>query len=302
MPITKEITEELHSIRDFMRWAMTQFYQAEVHFGHGTDNAWDEAAILLAHTLHLPPTVNQEVLDAHLTKEEKYKIIELIERRIYERIPAAYLTHEAWFTELPFYVDNRVLIPRSSLGELILKQFEPWVRPASVKRILDLGTGSGCIAIACALAFPEATVDATDISQDALDVAKLNVEKHKVSDQVKLIKSDVFASLSDKIYDIIISNPPYVASAEIDGLPAEYAHEPKMALAAGKEGLDIVTRILRTAKNHLSNDGILIVEVGNSENAVIERFPHLPFTWIEFEKGEGGVFLITKEQLTNEIF
>jgi len=302
MTITKEITAELHSIRDFMRWAMTQFYQAEVYFGHGTDNAWDEAAILLSHVLHLPPTVDKEVLDARLTKEEKYKIIELIERRIYERIPAAYLTHEAWFAELPFYVDNRVLIPRSSLGELIIKQFEPWIKPENIKNILDLGTGSGCIAIACALAFPEATVDAADVSQDALDVAKLNVEKHKVSDQVKLIKSDIFASLNDKIYDIIISNPPYVASAEIEELPAEYAHEPKIALAAGKEGLDIITRILHTAKKHLSNDGVLIVEVGNSENAVIERFPHLPFTWIEFEKGEGGVFLITKEQLTNEIF
>lgn len=297
MKIKTDTLKELLTIRDYVRYAVTEFTKANLHYGHGTDNPWDEATWLISHVLHLSPIIENNLLDARLTHDEKLAIIELLQKRIKTRKPVAYLTKQAWFADLPFYVDERVLIPRSSISELIEKHFAPWVEFSQVKRILDIGTGSGCIAIACALAFPEVQVDAVDVSDSALKVAHMNVAKHNVADQVKLIKSDVFASIKNEIYDIIVSNPPYVAKAEMHGLPAEYSHEPKLALEAGITGLNVVVKILKDAAKHLSPHGALIVEVGNSDIALQKQFPHLPFTWLEFEKGEGGVFLLTADEL-----
>lgn len=288
---------ELQTIRDYIRFATTQFNAAGLYFGHGTDNAWDEACALVLHTLHLPHTIHSTVLDARLVQDERTALTQMIEKRVTQRIPLAYLTHEAWFGNLSFFVDERVLIPRSPIAELIENHFEPWIESDNVQTILDLCTGSGCIAVACAKAFPYAEVDASDISQDALAVAKTNVLRHLVDDQVHLYESDLFNSIPQKKYDIIVSNPPYVSEEEMDELPAEYRHEPRLGLAAGDDGLDIVTRIVHDAANYLQPHGILIVEVGNSELALAEKYPEVPFTWLEFERGDGGVFLLTAEQV-----
>lgn len=288
---------ELRTIRDFLRYATSRFNQAGLYFGHGTDNAWDEAAALVLHTLHLPHDINPMVMDAHLVEEERVKLIELIRLRVDKRVPLAYLTNEAWFAGLTFYVDDRVLVPRSPIAELIDKQFQPWVRTEHIHNVLDLCTGSGCIAIAIAKAFPEVEVDASDISDDALAVAKINVLRHGAEDQVHLYKSDLFSGLPKKQYDLIVSNPPYVSQEEMTDLPQEYKHEPKLGLAAGQQGLDLATRILDEAVNYLSPNGVLIVEVGNSEYALADCYPETPFMWLEFEHGGGGVFLLTAEQL-----
>lgn len=295
--INAEAANELSTIRDMLRWTVSRFNEAKLFYGHGTDNAWDEAVVLVLHALHLPPNIDPKIIDARLTKNERDTIIELITERIQKKIPAAYLIHQAWFAGLPFYVDERVLIPRSPIAELIEHHFSPWIAYENVHHILDLCTGSGCIAIACALAFPEAKVDATDISTEALAVAKTNLDRHQTHKQVRLIQSDLFTKLTNKKYDIIVTNPPYVSTEEMQSLPAEYHHEPSLGLAAGKDGLDIVTIILREAKKHLEPHGILIVEVGNSEQALREQFSKTPFTWLEFERGDGGVFLLTAEQL-----
>ncbi len=300
MPLDNNLDEaviELVTLRDMLRLAVSHFYAANLYFGHGTENAWDEAVALVLHVLHLPPDINPQVLDARLTLSERRKVARLITRRVKERIPSAYLTHEAWFAGLPFYVDQRVLIPRSPVAELIEQNFSPWIAVDTVSRVLDLCTGSGCIAIACALAFPHVEVDAVDISEDALTVAKINVERHQVTEQVHLLQSDLFGALKNKKYDIIISNPPYVSTQEMAELPAEYHHEPALGLAAGSEGLDVVTRILKEARAHLTENGLLVVEVGNSEPALVNRYPEVPFTWLEFQRGGGGVFLLTYEQL-----
>jgi ribosomal protein L3 glutamine methyltransferase len=291
--------KELVTIRDYIRFATSRFNENGLFFGHGTDNAWDEAAALVFHTLFLPHTVDTTVLDAHLTQEEQKKLTDLIDLRISKRIPVPYLTHEAWFSGLSFYVDERVLIPRSPIAELIQQQFLPWVEPADVHSVLDLCTGSGCIAIALAKAFPHATIDASDISADALAVAKINVLRHNMEDQVHLYQSDLFSSLPAKKYDLIVSNPPYVDAEDMASLPAEYLHEPKTGLAAGNDGLDFATYIIKQAANYLSPQGVLVVEVGNSEVALAEKFPNIPFTWLEFENGGGGVFLLTAEQIDN---
>jgi len=288
---------ELQTIRDFLRYATTRFNQAGLYFGHGTDNAWDEAAALILHTLHLPHDVSHQVLDARLISEEKSQITDLITKRVEKRIPIAYLIKEAWFSGLSFYVDERVLIPRSPIAELIEQHFQPWVKPERIHQILDLCTGSGCIAIALAHAFPDAQVDASDISDDALTVAKINLLRHSVEDQIHLHKADLFNGLPEKKYDLIVSNPPYVSSEEMDELPQEYRHEPALGLAAGTQGLDIVKRILMDAVNYIAPRGTLIVEVGNSEYALMDVYPDTPFTWLEFERGGGGVFLLTAEQL-----
>lgn len=288
---------ELKTILDFVRFATSEFNKAGIYYGHGTDNAWDEAITLVLRTLHLPHDIHPMIYDANLTAEEKEKLLELIDKRITKRIPVAYLIHEAYLAGLSFYVDERVLIPRSPIAELIENNFEPWIMYDDVHTILDLCTGSGCLAIACAKAFPNAQVDASDISTDALTVAKTNVLRHEVEDQVTLYQSDLFVAIPAKKYDIIISNPPYVSAQEMSDLPSEYRHEPSLGLAAGIEGLDIAERILSEAREFLAPNGILIVEVGNSEDALAERFSNVPFTWLEFQRGGGGVFLLTAEQV-----
>ena len=288
---------ELLTIRDFLRWTTSRFNEAGLYYGHGTDNAWDEATALLLHTLFLPHHPSGDILDARLTTPEKNQLITLIQRRIQERIPLPYLTHEAWFAGLGFYVDERVLIPRSSMAELIENQFQPWIDPETIHHILDLCTGSGCIAVAAANYFPDAEIDATDISEEALTVAKKNILRHHLEQQINLHQADLFNGLPQKKYDVIISNPPYVNNEEMAALPKEYHHEPALGLKAGEDGLNIVFQILKNATPYLSPQGILIVEVGNSESALIEKFPHIPFTWIEFQRGEDGVFLLTHKEL-----
>lgn len=288
---------ELKTIRDFVRYATSAFNEAVLYYGHGTDNAWDEAFALILHTLHLPHNFDHAILDANLISAEKEKLFTLINERITRRIPVAYLTHEAWFAGLSFYVDERVLIPRSPIAELIERHFMPWINPERVYNILDLGTGSGCIAIACAKVFPEATIDASDISTDALAVAKINVLRHQVEQQINLIESNLFDQLPKKKYDIIVSNPPYVSEQEMLELPAEYGHEPKIGLVAEQQGLEFALLILQKAHHYLAPQGILVVEVGNSENALVQHFPDIPFTWLSFERGGGGVFLLTAEQI-----
>jgi ribosomal protein L3 glutamine methyltransferase len=271
--------------------------RAGVFFGHGTDNAFDESAALVFHALGLAHELGDKVYSKRVSKEAQRKADALIARRIDERVPAAYLLGETWFAGLPFHVDSRVLIPRSPIAELIERQFAPWIELRRVRRILDIGTGSGCIAIACARAFPRARVDAVDISEEALAVARINGRRHRLGRRLRLLQSDHFAALGDETYDIIVTNPPYVGDRELRSLPAEYRHEPRIALAAGRAGLDSVQVILREAGRHLKPRGLLVVEVGNTEVAVRRAFRQLPFTWLDFERGGGGVFLLTAEQL-----
>ena len=298
---TETVQHTLHTIRDYIRWGASRMNEAGIYFGHGTDNAIDEAAALVLHALHLPPDLHENYLQAALTNSEKAAVLALLQRRIQERKPAAYLTHKAWFMGLPFYVDERVLVPRSPLAELIHSRFQPWLSESdAVERVLDLCTGSGCIGIACAYAFPEADVTLSDISADALAVAQRNIDEHNLAERVQAIESDLFAALGTERFDIIISNPPYVSEDEMQALATEYHHEPRLGLAAGEQGLDCVIRILQQALDHLNPQGLLIVEVGNSQYALSEAFPELPFTWLAFEHGGDGVFLLSAEQLAQQ--
>ncbi len=291
-----QVCQELVTIRDYIRWGYSLFNGAQLYYGHGTDNSWDEAVHLVLSALHLPPDVSPDLMNAILTTVERRNLCELITRRINERVPAPYLTHEAWFAGLPFYVDKRVIIPRSPIAELIEKGFSPWLDNNDIHDILDLCTGSGCIAVACALEFPDSKVDAVDISQDALAVAQINVKKHHVQSQVNLIQSDLFDKLEGP-YDLIVSNPPYVSSDEYETLPQEFRHEPQIALKAPELGLEVVTRILRNAAKFLRPKGLLVVEVGNSQDALLNKYPQLPYVWLDFERGGEGIFLLTTEDL-----
>lgn len=295
---SSQVISELATIRDYIRWGASRFSEANLFFGHGTSTPLDDAAALVLHSLNQPYDLSNHYFDAVLTRYERSKVVHLIERRVNESIPTAYLTHEAIFAGLPFYVDDRVLVPRSPIAELIEEGFAPWVDPERVFNILDLCTGSGCIAIACAAAFPEAHVDAVDLSEDALEVAQINVERHGMEDQLDLIRSDLFQGLSGRNYDVIVSNPPYVCRSEWEQLPAEFHAEPKMGFDGGVDGLDLVIKILVDAIQHLNAQGILIVEVGSSAETLQSRFAEVPFYWLEFERGGDGVFLLTAEQLT----
>ncbi len=300
MDITKltSVSQELQTIGDYIRYASSQFNQAELFFGHGSDNAWDEAVTLIMFAISLPVNAVDQVLSYRLVEQEKQTILTLIEQRINEGVPAAYITNQAYFANLPFYVDERVLVPRSPIAELILKRFTPYINEQHLpSRILDLCTGSGCIAIACAVEFPDAEVDAVDLSIDALNVAQINIENHGLSEQVIPIQSDVFTGVEGLTYDLIVSNPPYVDQEDVDSLPVEYTHEPEMGLGCGEDGLDIVRQILAQSAEHLNDNGILICEVGNSQIHVEAVYPQVPFTWIDFEHGGHGVFMLTKAQL-----
>ena len=271
--------------------------RAHVFFGHGTDNARDEAAALVFHVMRLSHAAGPAALRKRPSAKQRARVESLLAQRIEQRVPLAYLTHEAWFGGLRFYVDERVLIPRSPFAELIEHRFAPWIDASRVRRVLDLGTGSGCIALAAAKAFPRARVDAVDIDSGALEVAAINRRRLRLTRRVRLIESDHFAALSGESYDIIASNPPYVGTREMRGLPSEYRHEPRLALESGRQGLDSVEIILRRAARHLRPRGLLVVEVGNTERALRRAHPRMPFTWLEFERGGGGVFLLTREQM-----
>jgi ribosomal protein L3 glutamine methyltransferase len=291
-----DVIDTLISIRDYIRWGASRFAESRVYLGHGTLTPLDEAAAIVLHTVHQPYDLSDPYLETRLTQAERRAVVELINRRISERKPSAYLTHEAIFAGLSFYVDERVLVPRSPIAELIAERFEPAVDESQVFNILDMCTGSACIAIACAYAFPEAHVDAVDLSAEALEVAKINIQKHDRAETVTLYQSDLFNELPVKPYDIIVSNPPYVSEAEWQGLPAEFHTEPDLGFKGGVSGLDLVIKILVSASRYLADAGILIVEVGNTAEALQEKFPEVPFYWLEFEKGGDGVFLLTAEQ------
>jgi ribosomal protein L3 glutamine methyltransferase len=303
MPTTRQgvfdlARRELVTVRDLIRFAVSRFNEEKLFFGHGSANAFDEAAYLVLHTLNLPPDKLEPFFDAKLTSTERDAVLNIIERRVRERIPAAYLTFEAWLGEHKFYVDQRVIVPRSFIAELLREELNPWVAdPEGIESALDLCTGSGCLAILAALAFPHAVIDAIDFSADALEVARRNVDDYKLADRIELIRSNLFDELDGRRYDLIISNPPYVTAKSMSALPQEYLREPEMALASGIDGLDHVRVILREAPNYLNDGGLLVVEVGFNREGVEAAFPNVPITWAETSAGDGVVFLITREDL-----
>jgi len=301
--MTKKVSiksKELNTIGEIINYAFTQFKRKKIYFGHGTNNPWDEAVYLVLSSLRLPINSSRKILSNRLKVNEKKRILDEIENRVKKRIPTAYLTNEAWFLGRSFYVDERVIIPRSPIAELIAKRFMPWINPGKVSRILDIGTGSGCIAISLAYAFPQAKIDAIDISPAALKVAEINCAKHKMTKKVRCLQSDLFKKLQCQKYDIIVSNPPYVSQKEMKALPKEYTHEPDLALFGGRNGNEIIDRIINDAFRYLSPKGILIVETGNSASKVMKKYKHLPFVWLEFEEGDSEVFLLSKEQLQSK--
>ncbi|KAB7677690.1 50S ribosomal protein L3 N(5)-glutamine methyltransferase [Plesiomonas shigelloides] len=293
-----EAVNELHTIQDMLRWTVSRFNAAGLYYGHGTDNPWDEAVALVLPTLFLPLDFPADMRNCRLTPSERHRIVERVLRRINDRVPVAYLTNSAWFCGMEFYVDERVLVPRSPIGELIQNHFDGLL-PREPLRILDMCTGSGCIAIACAAEFPDAEVDAVDISTDALTVAEQNIYAHALEQRVIPIRSDVFRDLPQDKYDLIVTNPPYVDAEDIADMPDEYHHEPAIGLASGMDGLKLTKRILAGAPDYLADDGVLICEVGNSMVHLEAQYPEIPFTWLEFEHGGLGVFMLTRQQIVD---
>ncbi len=293
-----EASTTLHTVRDYLRFAVSRFNQAELFFGHGSDDAYDEAAYLILHTLHLPLDRLDPFLDAHLTDSERGEVLGIIQRRAEQRIPAAYLTHQAFLGDFGFYVDERVIVPRSFIAELLLDQLSPWIaEPEKINSVLDLCTGSGCLAILAAHAFPYASVDAADLSPAALAVAARNVADYDLQDRVSLIESDLFARFGGKQYNLIISNPPYVDAGSVATLPQEYRHEPELSLGSGHDGLDATRIILEHASQHLTENGVLVVEIGHNRDVLEAAYPRLPFTWLDVSAGDGFVFMLHRNDL-----
>lgn len=291
-------TDALITVRDWLRFGVSRMNQAALFFGHGTTNAFDEAAYLILHTLHLPLDRLDPFLDACLTEVEREDLKQVFEKRVKQRIPAAYITHQAWLGEYGFYVDERVIIPRSFIAELVREQLAPWVEnPNAVRAGLDMCTGSGCLAILMALAFPDAAIDAVDISADALAVATRNIADYELQDQVQTIQSDLFTGLAGRSYDVIVTNPPYVNAPSMLALPAEYRAEPALALASGEDGLEHIRVIIAAAPMHLNPGGMLIAEIGHNREALEAAFPHLPLTWLDTGDSDEYVFAISREQL-----
>lgn len=294
----KEARTQFSTIRDLLRYGVSRLHGARAVYGHGSQNVYDETAYLILHTLELPLDLLDPFLDARLTESEINSVVQIIDRRARSRIPAAYLTHEAWLGEHKFYVDERVIVPRSFIAELMPARLEPWVdKPEEVKTILDMCTGSGCLAILLALAFPDAKVDAVDVSQDALAVAARNVKDYSLEERVKLIESDMFEKLDNQRYDLIISNPPYVDWKSMMELPKEYRHEPEVALAGGEDGLMFVRNLLRQSRGFLSRNGRLVVEIGHNRAALEAAYPETPFTWVSVSAGDDYVFTLSQDQL-----
>lgn len=297
MPLQATVPE-LFTLRDWLRFAVSRFEASNIFYGHGTDNAYDEAVWLIMSTLHLPMDTLNNFLEARLTTAEGNKLASLIEQRITQHTPTAYLLKEAWLQGFKFYVDERVLIPRSFIAELLVDGLQPWIEyPEMVESAADICTGSGCLGVLLADSFPEASIDVIDISQDAIDVANINIKNYGLEDRMSAIKSDMFSALKNKKYDLIISNPPYVDAISMAALPQEYQNEPQVALGSGEEGLDHTHTLLHEAKNHLNEGGLLIVEIGHNRDALLTAYPNLPFTWLEVSSGNEFVFLLTKEQL-----
>ena len=293
-----DMAADLHTIRDWLRFAVSRFEASNIFFGHGTDNAYDEAVWLILSALHLPHDTLENFLDARLLAPERQRLQELIRRRITDRTPTAYLVNEAWLKGFKFYVDERVIVPRSFIAELLEDSLSPWIEyPELVESAADICTGSGCLGVLLANAFPNAQVDVVDISPDALAVADINISNYGLENQVHAIESDMFSNLAGKTYDLIISNPPYVDAPSMEALPEEYRNEPQIALGSGIAGLDHTHTLLREAKKHLNDNGLLVVEIGHNRDALLEAYPELPFTWLEVDSGNEFVFLLTKEQL-----
>ena len=294
--LADKVAHELHSIQDFLRWTYSVFNRADIYYGHGYDNAWDESLQLVLGGLQLPLDLPTELFQSRLTPSEKETLVQLVLARIQQRVPVAYLTNSAWFCGHEFYVDERTIIPRSPISALIQDRFEGLL-DAVPQRILDLCTGSGCIAIACAYAFPEAEVDAVDLSFDALNVAEINIERHQLAHRVFPIQSDLFANIAGQKYDLIVTNPPYVDEEDLAEMPEEFHFEPELALGSGMDGLDITKQILKQAPNYLTENGLLVCEVGNSMVSLIEQYPEVPFEWVELKNGGLGVFALRYKEL-----
>lgn len=293
-------TQDLHTIRDWLRFAVSRFEDSDIFYGHGTDNSYDEAVWLIMSALHLPMDTLNNFLDARLTTFEREKLADFIEKRITKHTPTAYLVKEAWLQGFKFYVDERVLIPRSFIAELLANDLSPWVEfPEMIESAADICTGSGCLGVLLANSFPNAAIDVVDISPDAIDVCNINIANYGLEHQITAIKSDMFSALAGKKYDVIISNPPYVDAPSMAALPAEYQNEPQLALGSGVAGLDHTHTLLREAADHLNEDGILIVEIGHNREALENAYPNMVFNWLETSSGNDFVFLLTKNQLEN---